>query len=170
MRMVRWLVRWPLAIFCFWAAYGFFESVRHTDAPGAMLPLVFGFLTVICGVACLVPDVLPFLARPFTGFIDSVYGTGPGRGRPPLNYNLARSYAARSRADEALEEYRRIMKNYPRELEPYEQSVILHLREYGDAEGAARVFRMGLRRLRSGELRRQLQRTYRSELAELMAP
>lgn len=105
MRIVKRLVRWSVVVFCLYAAYRLFRlgtSAGPATSAAAIAALLSMFGCLILIPIVLLPDLLPIATRPFTAFIDDIFGTAPAKGRPPLNYSLARGYLRQNRREEAL--------------------------------------------------------------------
>jgi hypothetical protein len=132
---------------------------------GPAVAMLAIFASLILGLALVGKDVASLVARPITLFVDVIYGTGPGRGKPPLNYRLARGYVAAGRFDDAVTEYQRIMRYYPRELEPYSECIRMLLEFSRDHPQATRCLRRGLRHMRNRKARDALRAVYRKALA-----
>ena len=83
--------------------------------------------------------------RPFTWFIDWVFGTGPGNGKRSLNLNIARRYQELDRLEEALDEFQAVLKDHPDVAEAYREAMILAAQLDGDRKEVERLFRRAQR-------------------------
>ena len=155
-------VRWVSAILCLLVAYKLFHFGVTTNgqvATAASLIVMFGF--IVAATMLLLPETVPFVSRPFTAFIDGIYGTGPGKEKPPFDCRLARGYVKQERYEDAVDEYARVMKYHPKEMEPYRESIQVLLNKLRDREGAEDVLDLGLRKLGSEAERTELLGLYR---------
>jgi hypothetical protein len=162
------LLRWASAIVCLVAATFIARSpaISGTMVSGAISMLAF-FSLLIVGLVFVGRDLARLFSWPLTCFVDVIYGTGPGDGKPPLNYHLARGYTASGRFEEAVDEYARIMTFYPRELEPYSECIRILLEIGDDPSEAARYLHRGLRHLRGSASKKRLRAAYRESLKAL---
>jgi hypothetical protein len=85
-------------------------------------------------------------ARPFTGFIDSIYFGNNSRDVPPLTLRLARAYRRDLRFEEALEECERQLEYHPRSADLWFE-MIHTARESGDEKSMQACIRKARRRL-----------------------
>ena len=146
-----------LTIAGFTVAKGALESSSPWDA---LFPMCCAFVLWMGAAVLLQRKISKILALPFLRFIDSIYLPGGHARKPPLNYDLAWHYEKMGRDDEALDEYRMILKYYPGELEAIAGMVRIldsddlertALREDGCREFGADVFAEAVRR-RPGDL------------------
>ena len=157
-RVFRVVARWGFGLALeFWA----FRKIHHVfngppDMMSALAGSIFGFAALIAGVVCLAPELVPAIASPiarfFSGFVfPDVTGTAP------LDYTLARFYVKKGRLAEALEQYFKILENYPQELAAYREGLEV-ARSTGDTAAAERLAKMALRKLKNPAAREEFLR------------
>jgi hypothetical protein len=112
---------------------------------------------VIAGSILIGRDLAEWISTPVWRFITGIVFPDEHLDRPPVNYRLARRYREERRDDEAIEQYLNIIHHHPQELPAYLECIEVMI-EAGDLEGAERVRATGLRKLRSAEARRELER------------
>ncbi len=77
------------------------------------------------GAIVLWQPLFTLLTRPLIAMVDSLFFPGGKLEKPTLNLKLPAYFINEGRYTEALEEYKRIMKHYPDEVEAYEKSIWL---------------------------------------------
>lgn len=137
--LIRWLFGAGFLGLSFWCATSGYEQGDH-------LQVLLGVLLLIPGIGCLWKTIFHLATRPFTLMIDSIFFPGGRFSKPILNLKLPAHYINESRYDDALLEYRRILKHYPDEVEAYEKAIWLYLEVYGDPAEAERLLQRAKRR------------------------
>jgi tetratricopeptide (TPR) repeat protein len=93
--------------------------------PINVMRLLLAAFTFFAGVAVMWKPIFYFATRPFLAVIDGIFLPGGRLEKPVLNLKLPAHYLDEARYEEALEEYRQILKHYPDETEAYEKSIWL---------------------------------------------
>ena len=157
-RVFRVVVRWGFGLALeFWAFRKFYRIFNGPpDMMSALVGSIFGFAALIAGVVCLAPELVPAIASPIARFFSG-FVFPDETGTAPLDYTLARFYAKNGRLVEALEQYFKILENYPQELAAFCEGLEV-ARSTGDAEAAERLAKMALRKLKDPAAREEFLR------------
>lgn len=137
--LIRWLFGIGFLGLSFWCTTTGYEQEDH-------LKVLLGVVLLIPGFGCLWKTIFHIATRPFMMMIDSIFFPGGKLSKPVLNLKLPAHYINESRYDEALLEYRRILKYYPDEVEAYEKAIWLHLDVFANPSEAERLLRRARRR------------------------
>jgi hypothetical protein len=137
--LVRWLFGIGFLGLSFWCTTTGYEQGDH-------LKVLLGVGLLIPGFGCLWKTIFHLATRPFMMMIDSIFFPGGKLSKPVLNLKLPAHYINESRYDEALLEYRRILKHYPDEVEAYEKAIWLQLDVFANPSEAERLLRRARRR------------------------
>lgn len=123
----------------FWTATAGFDAKSY----GLMLATIPLFLM---GLFIVWKRLFALAVRPFVIFIESIYLPGGKLAKPVLNLKLPAYYLNEGRYTEALEEYRKIVKHHPDEVEAYERLIWLHCEIFDEVDEAKRLVRRAKRR------------------------
>lgn len=137
------LMRWAIGWVCFGFAGWCIERGLRLDDWETILLSVPLFLV---GVLCFWKTIFHVATRPLILMVDSLFFPGGELEKPVLNLKLPRYYIEQGRFDEALTEYRRILKYYPDETEAYEKAVWLYLEVFDEPTQARRLISRARRR------------------------
>ena len=139
----RTWIRWSIGASAVAGAFavGFRSTVGGTDVGG----LWFGALLLVVAAVCVFPEVIAAVAAPMSRWVDSLYLPGGKPDPAPLNYRLVRYYQVTRQYDLAVAEYRRILVDYPDEMEAYKGMIGLLVNEFGDRRGARHWLKRGLK-------------------------
>lgn len=137
------ILRWIFAIGCFGVSAWMAKTGYDSLDPGY---LGLALLLFVVAFASIFTKLLAIAARPFTLLIDSIFFPGGPLSRPILNLKLPHYYLREGRYDEALEEYRKIIRFYPDEAEAYEGAIELLVRRFQDFSTAEKLYRKSRRR------------------------
>jgi hypothetical protein len=157
-RVARVVLRWGFGFALeFWA----FRKLNQVfNGPGDLMSAfagcLFGFASLIAGAFFFLPELAPLVAAPVVRFLSGFVFPNE-TGEVPLDYTLARFYAKNGRPEEALEQYFKILENYPQEIDAYREGLEV-ARSTGDAEAAERLAKMARRKLESPEARAEVMR------------
>ena len=77
----------------------------------------------------------------------------------PLDYTLARRYASQLRFEEACEEYAKIIRHHPAQVDAYLEGISA-ARRAQDADRAGKFYRAARRAMRTEDQRRLLENVY----------
>lgn len=135
--------RWLFALGCFGVAGWLVKSGIDDVDVGRFLSAALVFAL---GAVSIFTDLISLATRPFTAFIDSVFFPGGKPAKPSLNLKLPEYYRREGRHEEALAEYRKILKHYPDEPEAYEGAIELLMEEFGDTGTARKIYRRSKKR------------------------
>ena len=116
---------------------------------------MFGAAALIASAVCFAPNLATWAAAPFVRLIDEIYLGGGEKVVPPVEYKLARMYAGQGRAQEALDEYLRIVIHHPREADAYREAIPVAIKA-GDRRLARWLYRRARWRVPDRALRAEL--------------
>ena len=143
------ITRWLFAIGCIGLAIILLrKGIAGGNLVGAFFPVLVAMILLLCGVVLIVPELVKVFTWPLLAFIDSVFFPGGKASRPVLSYALPDFYVKEERYDEALEEYRKILRYYPKEARAYVGALELLVNEFGDKRAARELFDRARKRLR----------------------
>lgn len=108
--------------------------------------LIWGVVLCVLGVIAILTNLIEILTKPFTMFIDAVFFPGGAFSKPVLNLKLPEYYLREGRFDEALDEYKKIIRHYPDEAAAYEGAIDLLVNEFKDLGEAKKLHRKSKRR------------------------
>jgi len=130
-----------------WAFFGFagwcIERGTRIDDFGLVLCSIPLFLL---GAIAIWRTIFYVATRPFMLLVDSLFFPGGELAKPVLNLKLPRYYIEQDRFDEALIEYKRILKHYPDEVEAYEKAIWLYVTIFEEPAQARRLLARAKRR------------------------
>ncbi|GAB4240994.1 MAG: hypothetical protein OHK005_03570 [Candidatus Methylacidiphilales bacterium] len=134
-------------------------------ATGQEAEVVETVFRALMGLAFMVAGAV-LVARPLaqlivTPFVRMLFPEDHNYTPPPL-YSLARHYRKQGRSEEALVQYRKILKHHPREAEAYQELVQLLLALDRSAE-AESVYKKGMATLKDQAAREKLDEFYREQ-------
>ncbi|MCB1230016.1 MAG: hypothetical protein KDN19_07115 [Verrucomicrobiae bacterium] len=123
------------------------ESIPvHNDIAIGNLFLGFGF--IIAGAIVIAPDIVRLAASPLLALIDSIFLPGQRGGKPDLNLKLPQFYREQCRYDDAMAEYRKIIRYYPEQVEGWIGAMELLVKIFDEPEAARKLYEKGRRKLR----------------------
>ena len=131
------LFRWILGIALFGIAFWSAKKGYHELDP------TFMFLAMICfaiGLAAVWESFFDTVTRPFIILIESILFPVTKFNKPTLNLKLPAYYVNEGRYDEALAEYRKVLKHYPDETEAYDGAIWLYVEIFEEPEEAQKLF------------------------------
>jgi len=140
--IIRWLFGLGFLGASFWCVQHAYRSEATIDFGSLLLAL----LLFLLGVVAIWKTVFDLATRPFMMLIDSIFFPGGKLAKPTLNLKLPDYYVREGRYDDALREYRRILKHHPDEVEAYEQAIWLHATIFDEPEEARKLLRRAKRR------------------------
>jgi tetratricopeptide (TPR) repeat protein len=111
-----------------------------------MLLVLAGAGLFLLGIVFLWKTIFYLATRPLTRMVDSLFFPGGKLAKPLLNLKLPAYYINEGRYEEALAEYRKILKHYPDEAEAYEKTIWLLHEIFEDPSGARSLIRRAKRR------------------------
>lgn len=137
------VVRWILAIVAFVYCARHFGKISSADGMlSGAAPAIFGFGALIAGVLLITPDVVVPLAALFGRMVSGIIMPGGTADKPSLSYLLARRFRDQMRMEEAIAEYEKIIRHYPREETAYLELLAIA------AEADEKVFRRYLKKFK----------------------
>jgi tetratricopeptide (TPR) repeat protein len=129
-------LRWLMAFGCLYLAFravveaSLYQHtvflVRSIFSVGVAGYFILGFAALLTVLLLLSPEVIipicKFFSRPFT----YIFFPEDKFDKPPLNYTLARRFAVQMRYSDALEEYKKILYYYPKEMDAYREIISIY--------------------------------------------
>jgi hypothetical protein len=113
--------------------------------------LLIAAVAFLAAMAFLWATAFRLATKPFRLLVDLVFSPGGRLEKPILNLKLPAHYLKEGRYEEALAEYRRILRHHPDETEAWEKAIWLESRIFGRNAAAAKLERTARRRgLRPG--------------------
>lgn len=137
------ILRICLACACFGFSYRA-ATIGYTTTQWTLL--VASIPLFALGVFVIWKPLFALLTRPLMAMIDGIFFPGGKLEKPILNLKLPAYYIKEGRYTEALEEYRKIIKYYPDEVEAYERAMWLCQEIFHDSESAAKLLRRARKR------------------------
>ena len=111
--------RWFLAAVCVLASAIAMAGALKNEGMGAAFPVIFSVLSFVSAIILVAPETAVRVAELCSRPITSLIFPNDRFSKPPLSYALARRHRTMQQLDEALEEYKSIIENYPMEREAY---------------------------------------------------
>ena len=142
---IRLAIASPLILFCVFAI-----------GMGGVFGLVIGVPVAIAGALIFVPSLCEILAYPF----GAVFCPDKRFDRVPPRYSVAESKASAGRFEEAMEEYEKVVAEYPQEFPAYSAMLDIAARHLHDIGRAEDICERGLSTLATAEEQRALSRQY----------
>lgn len=157
------IARWLFGIGCLglgaWlVADGLRAEVSLIPDPDSELPattlrdtaasLIGGGLLILIGAIALATELAALAAIPLHAFIDAIYLPGGRADKPTLNLKLPAYYREQDRPNDALAEYRKILRHHPDTLEAWLGALDLLVLTFEDTAAARRLYARGRRRFR----------------------
>lgn len=137
--LIRWLFGIGLLGLSYHVATTGYES-------GNLSRVVGGAGLFLLGFAFLWKTIFHLATRPLMRMVDSLFFPGGKLDKPLLNLKLPAYLINEGRYDEALAEYRKILKHYPDEVEAYEKAIwLLHV-IFSNPSAATSLIRRAKRR------------------------
>ncbi|MEX2578239.1 MAG: hypothetical protein WD342_04210 [Verrucomicrobiales bacterium] len=137
--LLRWLLGTGFFGLSFWCVQ---EGLRETD-----YGLIFSAVPLfLFGVAAFWKTIFHLATRPLILMVDAVFFPGGELPKPVLNLKLPSFYINEGRYDEALTEYRKILKYYPDEIEAYEKAIWLYCEIFEEPREARKLVARARRR------------------------
>lgn len=110
--------------------------------------LLRGIVFIMIGAGLVMPVALRLLAAPFHAMVDSIYAPRHPTDKPPMDLELPAFYEREKRFQEALDEYRKIIRYHPEKTPGWLGALRLLLAEFDDPDGAEALYRKANRRFR----------------------
>ncbi len=128
--------RWIVAGVCVLLMIGMWSGM--TEAPSDKIVGLIGTLVFALVIGfMLAPDIGSLTANLFVG---GIMGENVKFDRPPQIYGPARALAAQERYGEAIEEYRRVLRMHPGDIEAQTGIAEIYLEKLGDLERGMQEF------------------------------
>lgn len=121
-------------------------------------PVLFGLGCLFVGLAGGV--LLIMLAKWGLVLIDVVMFPGEPGAPPPALYKLPEWYISEGRYEEALDEYEKISKTHPKEVECWKGMLDVLVTHMGNTDAARKAARTGVRKVRAKENQDYLREYY----------
>ncbi|MES2570325.1 MAG: hypothetical protein V4710_09780 [Verrucomicrobiota bacterium] len=151
------LLRWACALGIEFIAFKLLgEAANGLKNPA--WSAMWGFAFLIFGAYLIGPEIISLVSAPVHHFINGLIFPAHSE-PPPVDYTLARFYRRKLRFQESLEAYLKIIQYHPQEFSAYVEGIDTAF-ECGEPEMARKFRRMGSRKLRSADERRQLKAAF----------
>lgn len=137
------IIRWLFGVGLLGLSYHFATTGYENMQFGRILS---GAGLFVAGILFLWKTIFHLATRPLTRLVDSLFFPGGKLGKPLLNLKLPAYYINEGRYEEALTEYRKILKHYPDEIEAYEKTIWLLHDVFQDTGAAEKLIRQAKRR------------------------
>lgn len=137
------IIRWLFGVGLLGLSYHYATTGYEDGQFGRILG---GAGLFVLGILFLWRTIFHLATRPLTRLVDSLFFPGGKLGKPLLNLKLPAYYINEGRYEEALAEYRKILKYYPDEIEAYEKTIWLLHDVFDDARGAEKLIRRAKKR------------------------
>lgn len=121
-------------------------GIRDQDPMMNQSHLVLAALSFLAAMVFLWGFIFGLLTKPLLKMVDLVFSPGGRLEKPVLNLKLPAHYLKEERYEEALDEYRRILKHYPQETEAWEKAIWLEAEIFGRPAEASKLVRAARRR------------------------
>lgn len=121
-------------------------------------------------IACAGGVLLILGAKGGLILIDMIMFPGEAGDPPPALYKLPEWYISEGRFGDALEEYEKISKAHPKEVECWTGMLDVLVTHMGNIDIARKTARTGMRKVRSQEKQEQLRQYYLSLTGETLKP
>jgi tetratricopeptide (TPR) repeat protein len=149
MELFRRLLRWLFAI----GSVGLsIYLIRRGIAAGGLTasfsPILAAMILLVIGAILIAPELVAIVTKPLFALADSIFFPGGKLSKPVLSYTLPEFYTKEGRFDEALDEYRKILRYYPREGQAYLGAIELLVTEFDDKGAAKELYRRARQKLR----------------------
>ncbi|MEO8205247.1 MAG: hypothetical protein ABI615_03645 [Chthoniobacterales bacterium] len=112
------IIRWLLALGVLYLAGKMMFIGFKTDGLG-VIGLLYAVSGLIAAVIITSPETVRFLTTPITRFLGGLTFPESRNTKPILSYTLARHYEEQERYSESIEEYKKIIRYYPKEQKAY---------------------------------------------------
>jgi tetratricopeptide (TPR) repeat protein len=148
---VKQIARWVIAFFMI----GFYFVSPRLGIPFAIL----GASIMVLGVLLIAPDI--------AGWISPMLGSFLWSTRPPVRkpvYSAAEAHTINGRFAEAEQEYEQILSDFPDEIRPHIELIVIAIAELGDLERAEKHYQRGLQMLKNPAVREELTQVYQHYL------
>ncbi len=137
------LIRWLFGVGLLGLAYHFATKGYES---GNLSRVVGGAGLFLLGFAFLWKTIFHLATRPLMRMVDALFFPGGKLDKPILNLKLPAYLVNQGRYDEALAEYRKILKHHPDEVEAYEKAIWLLHEIFDDPSAAAKLIRRAKKR------------------------
>ncbi len=139
------LVRWLVGLVLLGLAW-YLVIPQETEDPIDVPRLLLGAAAFVAGIAMLWPMILHLATKPLLRMVDSLFSPGGRLEKPILNLKLPAHYVNEGRYEEALAEYRKILRAHPGEAEAYEKAIWLEAEVFQRRGEAMKLLRRAKRR------------------------
>jgi tetratricopeptide (TPR) repeat protein len=140
---MREVLRWGGAVGCF----GFSLYLAKAGYESQQFHFMFLGVPVFgLGILIIWKPLFTIITHPIRLLVDSIFFPGGSLEKPVLNLKLPAYYIREKRYEEAREEYWKILKHYPKEVEPYEKLIWLAIEVFEDPREARKVLGRARRR------------------------
>ena len=151
MSLFQRIVRWLFAIGCIGLAIFLVKKgIEKASITGSFFPILGAMVLILSATIVVIPELLHVFTRPLFALVDSIFFPGGKLSRPVLSYTLPEFYLKQRRFDDALDEFRKILRHYPNESKAYVGALEILLERYEEVEeeAARELYAQAKKRLR----------------------
>ena len=150
MELTRRITRWLFAVGGIGLSiYLIRVGIGRGGITSSFLPILGAMSLLVISVIVIAPELVKLFTMPLFALTDSIFFPGEKLGKPVLSYTLPDFYTKEGRYEEAVEEYRKILKHYPEETAAYLGVIELLVTELGDRTEAKHFYTQARQRLRN---------------------
>lgn len=140
------------------------RTMEASDVVAVFLPSASGVVLLVVAAVLITPEILWAILWVFEGILASVFLPSE-KMVPPLDYRVARMYAAQRRFEEAVERYEFLTHYHPQATDAYLEGIEAAF--HGGFEDAARAFfQRAMDRLKDGSQRALVRKRFEDARAE----
>ena len=149
MELFRRLMRWLFAVGSVGLSiYLIQRGIAAGSITASFFPVLAALVLLVISAILIAPELAVLFCQPLFALVDSIFFPGGKLSKPVLSYTLPDFYLKEGRYEEALEEYRKILRYYPRESAAYLGAIELLVAEFGDVPGAKNLYARARQKLR----------------------
>lgn len=158
-RQIIVLLRWTGAVWVEFLALKLLITAAHASPyADVRWQAIKGLALLLFGGALVGPEIITLVSSPVHSFINGLLFPNDSD-PPPVDYTLARFYRRKSRFEDSIEAYLKIISYHPQEFAAYAEGIETAFQS-GMPETALKIRRLGARKLRSRDERRNLEQAF----------
>ncbi len=139
------VLRWTIGLVLLWLAWELAIRPRDEETMD-VTKVVLGAVVALVALAFLWSSIFRFASKPIVAMVDAVFSPGGELEKPLLNLKLPSHYLNEGRHDEALAEYWKVIKHYPKEAEAYEKAIWLESEIFQRKKEVKKLLKLARRR------------------------
>jgi tetratricopeptide (TPR) repeat protein len=125
---------------------------------GGMQQILFAIVCFVAAAVIMGPLIAELFAKPAGSIHYS--GEDAGSANPQPYYDIAEKYRAQGRSDAAMNEYKKIAWQFPKELKPHIDMIDIAVADLHDQDLAEEIFRKALSVIEDDKDRNTLKEMY----------